>query len=240
MTNLYSTNTSGLFTDFCGGSPIWDPASLETKSPRFPDCFQQTLLVWIPCGWLWISLPFYITYFVKKLNFKSVKCSVLNLSKTVLCALLVCLVLIGQLTEEHNGYQCTGLKIPTSHFVATGIKSGTFLMAVILIQLQRSRGDVSSGVLFVFWLIQLIADIIPLQSRISNQAGCAESVVFYVYFAVLVAVFLLHCVAEKKPQTEYTKKISVFVNQGLNRCFSIHPIEEGTHKSLVSEDERSV
>ncbi|KAL5020329.1 hypothetical protein ScPMuIL_003221 [Solemya velum] len=144
----------------------------------------------------------------------------LNLSKTVLCALLVCLVLIGQLTEEHNGYQCTGLKIPTSHFVATGIKSGTFVsinstiwhstLPIIDGRDSDTATEISRRcfirVLFVFWLIQLIADIIPLQSRISNQAGCAESVVFYVYFAVLVAVFLLHCVAEKKPQTEYTKK----------------------------------
>ncbi|KAL5019763.1 hypothetical protein ScPMuIL_002655 [Solemya velum] len=175
ISNLLNGNSSGI-ADFCGGSPIWDPTSLETDSPRFPDCFQQTLLVWISCGWLWISLPFYITYLLRKSNnLRLLPCSALNISKTVLCVFLVCLVLIGQLTEEHSGFQCAGLKIPTSHFVATGIKAGTFLLVAVLVQIQRLKGDITSGVLFLFWLLQLLAAIVPLQSKISNQPGCPES-----------------------------------------------------------------
>ena len=30
--------------------------------PQFTDCFQQTVMTWIPCGYLWLAAPFYTVY----------------------------------------------------------------------------------------------------------------------------------------------------------------------------------
>ncbi|KAL5020046.1 hypothetical protein ScPMuIL_002938 [Solemya velum] len=109
--------------------------------------------------------------------------------------------------EEHSGFQCAGLKIPTSHFVATGIKAGTFLLVAVLVQIQRLKGDITSGVLFLFWLLQLLAAIVPLQSKISNQPACSESVVYYVYFGAVFLGFLLNCFAEKQTRIETDCKV---------------------------------
>jgi hypothetical protein len=30
--------------------------------PGFTECFQNSVIIWIPSGWLWLSLPFYLPY----------------------------------------------------------------------------------------------------------------------------------------------------------------------------------
>lgn len=62
---------------------LQDFTSIETDSPKFPDCLQQTLLVWVPCGWLWVSLPFYTLFFISKPETGTLPHSALNITKTV-------------------------------------------------------------------------------------------------------------------------------------------------------------
>ncbi|KAL5020060.1 hypothetical protein ScPMuIL_002952 [Solemya velum] len=174
-----------------------DFTSIETDSPKFPDCLQQTLLVWVPCGWLWVSLPFYTLFFISKPETGTLPHSALNITKTILSICLFCLTLVSQLIEEHDGYNCTSREIPPAHYLATGLKAMTFLLATVLMQVQRVKGEISSGVLFLFWLLQLLCAIIPLESKIVNQAGCTESILYYIFFACLCVEFFLHCFAEK-------------------------------------------
>ena len=35
---------------------------LDNSWPQFTECFQNSLLVWVPCGWLWLTLPVYLYY----------------------------------------------------------------------------------------------------------------------------------------------------------------------------------
>jgi hypothetical protein len=45
------------FPEFCT-SPLWDSKlSWNTTDPDFTECFQSTVLVWIPCAFLWLMLP---------------------------------------------------------------------------------------------------------------------------------------------------------------------------------------
>ena len=34
----------------------------HTSSPDFTKCFQNTVLVWVPCLYLWVCFPFYFLY----------------------------------------------------------------------------------------------------------------------------------------------------------------------------------
>ena len=34
--------------------------------PEFTECFQNTVLVWLASGWLWVSSPFYLLYLMRQ------------------------------------------------------------------------------------------------------------------------------------------------------------------------------
>nr|XP_037846032.1 translation initiation factor IF-2-like [Chlorocebus sabaeus] len=51
---------------FCsadGSDPLWDwNVTWYTSNPDFTKCFQNTVLVWVPCFYLWACFPFYFLY----------------------------------------------------------------------------------------------------------------------------------------------------------------------------------
>ena len=61
-----------------------DILTLQTSTPDLTDCFQNTVLVWIPCGFFWISMIYWIP-FLRQQERRSHwgQSSVLNLVKSV-------------------------------------------------------------------------------------------------------------------------------------------------------------
>ena len=55
---------------------------LDSDWPQFTDCFQNSVLVWVPCGWLWITLPVYLRYLIRERGV-AVPVNLLNTTKTV-------------------------------------------------------------------------------------------------------------------------------------------------------------
>lgn len=58
-------------------------ALLNNSWPEFTLCFQYSVIVWIPCGWIWLTFPLYLVYLCFYVNTVSVPLNKLNLSKTV-------------------------------------------------------------------------------------------------------------------------------------------------------------
>lgn len=54
----------------------------QTHNPDLTPCFQNTLLVWIPCLYLWLFAPFYILY-LKSHDCGYICMTHLNRAKTV-------------------------------------------------------------------------------------------------------------------------------------------------------------
>lgn len=36
--------------------------------PQFTECFQNTVLIWVASGWLWVTSPFYLLYLMRQRN----------------------------------------------------------------------------------------------------------------------------------------------------------------------------
>ena len=53
-----------------------------TEAPRFTQCFQNTVLVWVPCTFLWIVMPFYVFY-LSRVTDTPTPVTKLNTAKTV-------------------------------------------------------------------------------------------------------------------------------------------------------------
>ncbi|XP_046554960.1 ATP-binding cassette sub-family C member 3-like [Haliotis rubra] len=80
----------------------------------------------------------------------------------------------------------------------------------MLIQLERKKGIITSGVLWFFWLMTTLANIIPFYTKIILRSVTMDYsdhlfrfALFYIYFALLLTELVLHCFAEKMTRAGY-------------------------------------
>uniref|UniRef100_A0A8C8J8V5 ATP-binding cassette, sub-family C (CFTR/MRP), member 3 n=1 Tax=Oncorhynchus tshawytscha TaxID=74940 RepID=A0A8C8J8V5_ONCTS len=182
----------------CGPElPFWVAnQTLHTDNPDLPECFQLSVLSWLPCVYLWLACPPYIFY-VQRNNMGYIMMSVLNRVKTVFALLLwiVCWAdLFGTFQELHQGDTR-----PPIYFVTPLVVGITMLLATFLIQFERLRGIQSSGILFIFWFLSVLCAIVPFRSKILQIPDKLRFITFYLYFSLVVSQLILCCFNEKPP-----------------------------------------
>ncbi|KAK3559875.1 hypothetical protein QTP86_026191, partial [Hemibagrus guttatus] len=176
--------------------------TLYDKNPDLTECFQLSVLPWIPCIYLWVVFPFYFIY-LKLNNGGYIMMSILNRIKTI-CGIILWIVCWTDLFGSFSEMQYTIFR-PPIYFVTPLILGMTMLLATFLIQYERLKGVQSSGVLFIFWMISVLCAIVPFRSKIL-QARHEDEIkdklrftTFYMYFAFVVAELILSCFNEKPP-----------------------------------------
>ncbi|GFN99336.1 multidrug resistance-associated protein 1 [Plakobranchus ocellatus] len=188
------------FREFCGNSSIFDEDLLLNNTwPEFTPCFQDSLLVWIPCGWVWVTLPVYLVFLCNYSNGIVIPVNKLNVSKTLLSFVLAILTVVATIKAEPNPRRDTD-SVAEIVYWSGGIKVATYLLVAVLIQLERARGVITSGVLFLFWLFSSVANVIPLYTKLylkEYEDQEFTTVIFFIYFATLLLQFVLSSFAEK-------------------------------------------
>nr|XP_022323792.1 multidrug resistance-associated protein 1-like isoform X1 [Crassostrea virginica]XP_022323793.1 multidrug resistance-associated protein 1-like isoform X1 [Crassostrea virginica]XP_022323794.1 multidrug resistance-associated protein 1-like isoform X1 [Crassostrea virginica] len=191
------------FEEFCNGTLWNETLLLYNDYPQFTDCFQNTLLVWVPCGFLWATLPFYLPALLSsREDVTPVPLNWLNVSKSFLSLLLAFLAVVD-LIQEASADRSVQI---TAVFVALAIKVGSYMLSAVLIQLERGQGYITSGVLFVFFLLMTVAGIIPFYSYIEEKvydSNLEKFVLFYISWSFLFIQLILHCIAEKVSRRGY-------------------------------------
>ncbi|XP_078610231.1 multidrug resistance-associated protein 1-like isoform X2 [Branchiostoma floridae x Branchiostoma japonicum] len=186
---------------FCG-STFWDHNLLESVDPDLTPCFQKTVLVWIPCFFLWAVAPLYYLY-LRRHNRGYIQMSKMNKAKTSLAALLVLVTLLDlcySLWEYTNG-----VNVPAVNFVAPLILAMSMGLAGFFIQYERLKGRQSSVVLFLFWLLATLCGIVTFRSNIRVallQGGVSDMfrfVTFYLYFPLVLTELILSAFSERAP-----------------------------------------
>ncbi|KAL0984010.1 hypothetical protein UPYG_G00135860 [Umbra pygmaea] len=192
----------------CGPKlPFWEAnQTLHTDSPDLPKCFQLSLLSWMPCVYLWLTLPPYLFYLHRN-NKGYIMMSILNKVKTV-CGLVLWIVCWADLflTFHEMQQESTNHK-PPIYFVTPLVVGMTMLLATFLIQFERLKGVQSSGILFIFWFLSVLCAIVPFRSKIlearqADQSGIEDQfrfTTFYFYFGLIVLELILCCFNEKPP-----------------------------------------
>ncbi|KAG7491793.1 hypothetical protein MATL_G00007720 [Megalops atlanticus] len=189
---------------FCGPnrSRFWDPDLIgHPESPDLTECFQMSVLSWIPCIYLWLVFPVYFLY-LKRNNKGYIMMSLLNRVKTVFGLLLWIVCWTDLFASFHEIQQ--GNNLPPIFFVTPLVMGMTALLATFLIQYERLRGVQSSGVLFIHWFISVLCAIVPFRSKIilATQEGITDKLrftTFYLYFALILAELILSCFNERPP-----------------------------------------
>ncbi|KAM6963812.1 ATP-binding cassette sub-family C member 3 isoform 2-T2 [Tautogolabrus adspersus] len=188
----------------CGPErPFWVAnQTLHTSRPDLPECFQLSVLSWLPCIYLWAVSPLYLFY-LKKNNKGYIMMSILNRFKTVFGLLLWIVCWTDLFYTFHELRQ--GNSQPPIYFITPLVLGMTMLLATFLIQFERLRGVQSSGVLFIFWFLSVLCAIVPFRSKIlqaSSQSEVTDKLrftTFYFYFALVVCELILCCFNEKPP-----------------------------------------
>ncbi|KAI2474232.1 hypothetical protein C4B38_000299, partial [Diabrotica virgifera virgifera] len=79
-------------SSFCG-SPFWDTnLTWNTNDPEFTPCFEKTVLVWIPCIFLWVFAGLEVFYIFNSKR-RNIPWNWLNLSKLAITATLIVLTI---------------------------------------------------------------------------------------------------------------------------------------------------
>ncbi|KAK3084438.1 hypothetical protein FSP39_013539 [Pinctada imbricata] len=196
-------NDTGGNNDFCGPSEFWNiTLLLDSGWPHLTPCFQDTVLIWLPCAWLWLSLPFYLCFLNRhSWSHQRVPLNILSVLKLFfsLCLVVVVIVDLTQgLSREDNPHEG-----PVVFVVKCCVRITTFLLAAILTQVERMSGLVTSAVQFLFWILLTLCNIVPFYTKIilqTHQVDLFDFIVFQITYAFIIVQTLLFCWAEPSPE----------------------------------------
>lgn len=122
-------------------------------TPDLTPCFQETVLVWIPCAFLWIFSPVEV-YKIRTSSLKTYR----NLPYTlvsvmkILFSILLALIAAVQVIVVMIRYSKANETHPVQYYTPF-IQFITYFYVTILMSLNRKKAINSSAVLFIFWLL---------------------------------------------------------------------------------------
>uniref|UniRef100_A0A665TYM5 ABC-type glutathione-S-conjugate transporter n=1 Tax=Echeneis naucrates TaxID=173247 RepID=A0A665TYM5_ECHNA len=205
-----------------------------TANPDLTQCFQNTVLVWVPCIYLWLLAPFYCLHLYCH-DHGRIHMSCLCTAKMVLGFLLASFGFVEffyiLLERSHEIQQ---------HMVfllSPIIRSMTVILALCIIQLERIRGCRSSVFLFLFWILAVVCSLVPLRAKIqlAMDEGIASDIVrylaFFSYFTIQLAQLFLCCFADQPPLTHYSSILYLFTVLLFSVC-ALFMITRVNHLSL--------
>ncbi|XP_061382593.1 multidrug resistance-associated protein 1 isoform X5 [Danaus plexippus] len=190
--------------DFCG-SKFWDAnLSWYTENPEFTPCFEKTVLIWIPCSYLWVAalLDAYYIYNSKERN---IPWNALNIIKLVITFLLIVLKFVDLGVTVHKSSRDEA--VFNVDYYAPVVKILTFALSATLLYYNRKYGMRASGVLFFFWFFLILAGLPQLRSEIMMHYELAEDenvqynfVSYMIYYPLIILMFILNCFADLPPK----------------------------------------
>ncbi|XP_025062211.1 multidrug resistance-associated protein 1 isoform X6 [Alligator sinensis] len=174
----------------------------HTENPDFTQCFQNTVLIWVPCIYLWVCFPIYFLY-LRHHGRGYIQMSSLNKAKTALGLILwiVCWADLFYSFWERS----QNIFLAPVFFVSPTVLGITMLLVTFLIQYERMKGVQSSGFLLIFWLIALLCATVIFRSKILHALNMGAEVdifryvTFYSYFVLVLIQLILSCFPEKPP-----------------------------------------
>ncbi|XP_055919617.1 multidrug resistance-associated protein 1-like isoform X7 [Eupeodes corollae] len=209
---------------FCG-SEFWNlNRTWYTEDPDFTPCFEQTILVWVPCAFLWIFM-FLELYYLRASLDRNIPWNFKNLSKVILHVGLLVLCVVDFVSALTVSSSTTDVIFPVDIWGPV-IKFFTFAVATSLVLLNRKFGVQTSGTLFMFWLFLVIFAIPQCRTEIRDNAdrhsGSLEATgtatkeqhswadrrftSFMIYFALSIAILVFNFFADNMPrETKYTR-----------------------------------
>ncbi|CAG5119470.1 unnamed protein product, partial [Candidula unifasciata] len=193
-------------TQFCD-TPLWNQTEFLTSSwPKFTQCFQDTVLIWVPCAVFGIYAPFHVISLRQSKPVQPLPITALNAGK-LFCQTTMAVLLLVSLLQRANRHR-EGVPTCAATYVSDVIKLLTFTVSAVLGQYERQRGVTASILQFAFWTFMSVALIIPaytLAMEQKYQEDFVGFVLFYLVFLLVLTCLFLNCWSEH-PGTSASKR----------------------------------
>ncbi|XP_065206378.1 multidrug resistance-associated protein 1-like [Planococcus citri] len=182
-------------------STFWDSnLTWYAEDPEFTPCFRQTILVWIPCGFLWGFLPLKL-YYLKKSYTRDIPYNTFNIIKLVF-------IVIATLLKSTDVVQSILFQNfePPVYFYSTIVECFTLMLFLILTWANIKRGIRSSGILFCFSFLSVVCGIPEIKAVVENgyifinRSKDDAKVSYALYYICIMVIFLMNCFADEKPR----------------------------------------
>ncbi|XP_048752639.2 ATP-binding cassette sub-family C member 3-like isoform X2 [Ostrea edulis] len=178
----------------CKNATFWDwNQTVNGDQLLFTSCFLSTVPVWVIHGWIWIISPFYIYYlFNTKTNPNPVNWRIII--KTLLLAVNTALLIVQwvlEYTPHHSLWNAAVLGFTLQ--ICTQFLLGFY------IHMERWKGFVTSGVLFTYWTVAIIINVVPFHNKIIKLEHIRSTWLFTLFCAMYVVLciqWVLSCLAE--------------------------------------------
>ncbi|XP_065177497.1 multidrug resistance-associated protein 1-like [Sycon ciliatum] len=163
---------------FCKPTPYYSPPAV-VNTTDFTLCFEDTIILWIPCGFLWLFAALRFC-FASPGGLGSIAISTLHKLKLLSgsCVFLLSLIRIGHYVHSYGN---SGT-VYQYEWYAAGILAGTVLFSLVLTERDRRVGNRTSGVMFFFWLMLTGYFGILLRSHVliyMHDSSQEQAVIFY-------------------------------------------------------------
>ncbi|XP_011343424.1 multidrug resistance-associated protein 1 isoform X3 [Ooceraea biroi] len=189
---------------FCG-TKFWDDnITWHTNNPDLTECFQKTILVWVPCIFLWVFSTMEAYYLLNSKR-RNVPHTWLFISKQVLTVGLILLSIVDLGVAIHASTDHT---VHSVDYYTPVIKIISFILASILMVYNRKHGMRTSGLLFLFWFLLTICGCVQYRSFVREFTKGAEPtyplVSYMIYYPIVVILFVLNFLVDAEPKfSEY-------------------------------------
>ncbi|XP_061189750.1 multidrug resistance-associated protein 1-like [Saccostrea echinata] len=173
---------------------FWDwNLTIRGEKPLFSPCFLSSVPVWVIHGWIWIVSPFYMYYLIRQKTSPN-PLSWRIILKTLLLTINIVLLIVEWIVEDASHY----LTWKTAVFSCT-LQIITLVLVGFYIYMERWKGFVTSGVLFIYWTVAIVINTVPLYHRIllSEYSGsCLSLALFSTIYGIQWMLWFLSCFAE--------------------------------------------
>uniref|UniRef100_A0A8D3C892 ABC-type glutathione-S-conjugate transporter n=1 Tax=Scophthalmus maximus TaxID=52904 RepID=A0A8D3C892_SCOMX len=196
----------------CVCVPPQNASYVQREDPDLPVCIQQTVLIWIPLGFLWLGAPWLLGSLCTGKRFNRKHLSKLYLCKQLVVSLLLVTAIAAlavTLGEDYgpNKDSSSTVKNAGVFYVNPVLYAVTWILLLLCQEgVRRMKEAVDSTILFLFWLLLVVCNIVPFQSLIREAfkqvCDVPHFCIFYISFGLEVIALVLSAVADIAPEAE--------------------------------------
>nr|QUF59452.1 ATP-binding cassette transporter Abcc1-7 [Brachionus angularis] len=143
------------------GSELWNPNAVYSDYPDFTFCFQYTLLIWIPCLFLWLAAPLWIYKHTKTGPYK-INYSWLIITKTISTIFLITIEIFNLIIAFNKQ------NLPV-FYITPIILITSYILIIFFMHFERSNGYKYSTLGFIYWFLMFLVSLITLRSKLLFQ-----------------------------------------------------------------------
>uniref|UniRef100_A0AAY4E7T9 Canalicular multispecific organic anion transporter 1 n=1 Tax=Denticeps clupeoides TaxID=299321 RepID=A0AAY4E7T9_9TELE len=168
-----------------------------TSDPDLPLCVEQTVLVWLPLGFLWLCAPWHLAMLFRK-KAQRRKISKLYMCKQIVVGLLFLTSIAGlalTLGEDYGPQSATSFKNPPVLYTNPVLFAVSWLLVMLCQEsVRRKEKTFDSGSLFMFWLLLVLCGVFPFQTLLREALQIPDLprfCLFYIAFGLQVIGLIL-------------------------------------------------